>query len=109
MKQHKTPCAECPFRRASAAGWLGASSPQEFMDQARNELRMPCHLHIDYEQPDWEGQVPDAPRCAGHAIFLRNTCNMPRDRELADFVKTVERDSEKVFQWPQEFIKHHTR
>jgi hypothetical protein len=31
MVQHTQPCKECPFRRASAAEYLGGNSPQQFV------------------------------------------------------------------------------
>lgn len=109
MKQHTTPCAECPWRRESAPGWLGASTPEEFMLQAQSEIRMPCHCHVDYEQEDWEDQIEDAPRCAGHAIFLKNSCKMPREPGLKQFVNEVNKDTTKVFNWPHEFLAHHNQ
>ncbi len=105
-KQHKTPCAECPWRRASAAGWLGASNPEEFAAVSKSATRMPCHLHVNYEDPEWEETVPDVPQCAGRAIFLKNSCTLPRDPELLEFVRSVEK-SKDVFNWAHEFIAHH--
>jgi hypothetical protein len=107
-KQHTKPCAQCPWRRTSLAGWLGNSTPQEFMFQAESDVRMPCHVHVDYEREDWERQANTVPRCAGHAIFLRNRCKQPHEPGLRAFCATVERDTETVFQWPQEFIEHHS-
>jgi hypothetical protein len=107
-KQHTKPCAQCPWRRTSLAGWLGDSTPQEFMAQADSDTRMPCHIHIDYERDDWQEQVERGPRCAGHAIFLKNRCKLPYDPGLRAFVATVLQDPQTVFQWPHEFIEHHS-
>jgi hypothetical protein len=108
--KHKTPCKECPFRRASTPGWLGASTPEEFMASARSGAEMPCHSSIDYEQSDWRTkQYPKAPLCAGSLIFLKNSCTLPRDPALAASVKAVEGDRETVFNWPHEFLAHHDR
>lgn len=65
---------------------------------------MPCHLHIDYEKDDWQGdQFENAPHCAGHAIHLANRCKLENPlREL------VEQDYEAVFSTPQQFIDHHS-
>ena len=107
MKQHTTPCAQCPWLRTSLPGWLGNSTPEEFMEQAEADIRMPCHIHVDYERDDWEQQAEKAPRCAGHAIFLRNRFKAPRERELYEFTHLVTPDKITVFQWPQEFLDHH--
>lgn len=107
-KQHTTPCAQCPWRRTSAPGYLGASTTLEFLHQAEFAEKMPCHISIDYEQDDWaEVQLPDAPRCAGHAIYLRNRGKLPTDHGTAQLVKMVSPDRETVFGMHFEFLRHH--
>lgn len=108
MKQHTKPCAACPWRKTSARGWLGASTPLQFLAQAESETKMPCHCAIDYDDPDWEvSQLPAAPRCAGHAVYLRNRCKLPNDPELRKFRDTVEPDMEAIFSRPEDFVAHH--
>lgn len=108
--KHKTPCKECPFRRVSIPGYLGASNPTEFIESTLHGVDMPCHLDIDYEQEDWETeQLPLAARCAGSLIFLRNNCKLVHENPvLMDAVKQVDRN-EDVFSFRQEFVAHHTR
>jgi hypothetical protein len=108
VKQHTKPCSQCPWRRKSAAGWLGASTAEEFVAQGESDIRMPCHTHVDYEREDWAAQAMLAPQCAGRAVYLRNKCKVPRDPILASFVRTCLPDKE-VFSWPHEFIAHHTK
>lgn len=103
--QHKTPCRECPWRKASAPGWLGADTPEGFVATSEAEVRMPCHLHVDYESDDWEEQAADAPQCAGRAIHFANRCKMPRNPELLKLPP----DRENVFTFPAEFIEHHNQ
>lgn len=67
---------------------------------------MPCHCTVDYSRDDWQAQVQEKPRCAGHAAYLRNRCKMPRDPGLAQFVSQVDRDPE-VFGRPEQFLEHH--
>lgn len=106
MSQHTTPCNECPWRTTSAKGWLGASTPLQFLAQAEAEIKMPCHCAIDYDRPGWKAQVKSAPRCAGHAIYLKNRCKMPNEPGLKAFVSAVE-TSPLVFARPDEFVAHH--
>lgn len=105
--RHKTPCSKCPFLRGSSPGWLGASTPNEFLDSTNSEIDMPCHSTIDYEDPNWEESLKVASTCAGSLIFMKNTCKMPRDEELAVKVQGVERDIKNVFYWAHEFLEHH--
>lgn len=67
---------------------------------------MPCHCVVDYDREDWETQVEHAPRCAGHAVYLRNRCKSPRDPELAAFVRSV-LPSVEVFSRADYFLEHH--
>lgn len=107
MKQHTHPCAQCPFRRDSLRGYLGASTTLEFLSMAEHEPRVPCHIHVDYEDEDWEDKLHLVPRCAGHAIYLRNRGKCPHDRGLADMVRSVAPDRDNVFGMHLEFLRYH--
>ena len=54
MKPPKgSPCAECPFRRKSLQGYLGANDVAEFVLAAEGgQSPMPCHMEVDYERPE---------------------------------------------------------
>lgn len=103
-KQHQSPCRACPWRKDSAKGWLGAASPVEFLQTSEAEHRMPCHLHVNYEDEDWELMADKAPQCAGRAIHFANRCKQPRNAHLL----RLEPNRESVFSNPQDFIDHHT-
>jgi hypothetical protein len=103
-KELSTACKACPWRVDSPRGWLGASSPVEFLQQSKAELRMPCHLHVDYEQDDWQEQADQAPQCAGRAIHMANRCKVPMNPELIK----AKADRAAVFSNPQDFIDHHS-
>jgi hypothetical protein len=106
VKQHKTPCGECPWRKASAPGWLGADTPEGFAATSEAEVRMPCHIHVDYDRDDWEEQADEAPQCAGRAIHFKNRCKLPHNPDVAALVKEVERSPD-VFTHVHDFIDHH--
>lgn len=107
---HKKPCWQCPWLRESLRGYLGASTPEEFVKSCLAEVHMPCHNAIDYEDPNWrDTQLPDAPFCAGALIFMRNTAKLPRDPELAKARSQVSADTENVFATMNEFLAHHGR
>lgn len=101
-KQHDRPCIECPWRKASAPGWLGAAEPGEFLALAHSNERMPCHLAVNYESSNWKAQAEKAPQCAGRAIFLANQLKLP----TGDILR-LKADPETVFNRPHEFIAHH--
>lgn len=98
------PCRECPFRRASAPGYLGADTPSGFMATTMADHEMPCHLTVDYEAPDWEERLGEATYCSGALIFFANIAKRSRDV----LRPTLPPDREKVFARPHEFIEHHT-
>lgn len=89
--QHRTPCADCPWRRKAPPGWLGSDqTPEEWIQTAHCEATVECH-------------TKQGARCAGLAIYRANVCRRPRDpREM-----TLLKDHAKVFSNPQEFIDHH--
>jgi hypothetical protein len=102
----ETPCAECPFRRASMAGWLGRSPPEEFVQLIGFEYPMPCHLSVDYEDKKWRekweaGEIGKL--CRGALIYARNSCKRFDNRALP----TLPADRENFFSNPMEFVKHH--
>ncbi len=110
--RRKHPCAECPWLRKSAPGYLGADNPEHFYRTSVTHERvpesaMPCHMDIDYNDPDWKDtQYPDAEMCAGTLIYFRNHLKSPRDPGMRDAVRAVE-PSPHVFSSPQEFFAHH--
>src|SRR5687768_7216824 len=102
------PCGQCPWRRNSLQGWLGNTTPEQFLATAMDgEHRMPCHSQIDYERRDWEAQIERVSVCAGTRIFQANIGKLPRNRFLASL--KLEPDHETVFSSPQEFLAHHKR
>lgn len=107
MKEPKpTPCNECPFRRVSLPGYLGAATPDDFIAVATyGETPMPCHKEVNYESKNWEKLMLRARQCTGHAIYLGNTCKDPRNKE----VYTMPADHALVFSTPVQFIEHHGR
>lgn len=105
--KHKEPCVRCPFRRKSWPGYLGADEPDHFLLLALSDGDMPCHTKVNYEDPAWEAKLKNKPMCAGRLVFLKNQIKLPRDRELANAVNAIERDTEAVFEWPHEFLAHH--
>ncbi len=88
--QHTTPCDDCPFGRGALHGWLGGSSAQDWMLEARTDNIMPCHA-IKKTQ------------CAGAAIFRRHIAKSPRNPKAL----RLPADHVKVFSNDKEFLEHH--
>lgn len=100
-KQHHKPCKECPFRRGCLPGYLGGSAPEVFVGQAHGNFWLPCHLHSNYEDPDWASDT-SKPQCAGAAIYRANTSKRTPPQLL-----TLPKDNDAVFSSPVEFLAHH--
>ena len=102
--KHKTPCNECPWRRAAPAGWLGGYQPEAFTDQVhRDGPPVPCHKTI----PPGGDMTKAVSMCAGALIHMKNSCKRAFHPAYGDALDKVERDPEGVFNWPHEFIEHH--
>ncbi len=105
----KKPCIECPFRKESCPGYLGDSSynPEVFLATIEHSP-IPCHKVIDWEvasDEEIERESWEQP-CIGSLQFQRNSLKQPRDPDYRELVSGVEKN-EDVFNWKQEFIKHH--
>jgi len=71
-----------------------------------NDGDMPCHVAVDYHDPNWRETLDNVAFCAGGMIYLRNTMKTPRDPDQAAIVRQYEKSPD-VFQWPWEFLSHH--
>lgn len=94
-KQITKPCEDCPFRRASLPGWLGASTPAEYCFTAHQDGIIECHTKLLNGEPI---------QCAGAAIYRNNTC-----KRVSLPVLTLPKDTKSVFATPLEFLEHHCK
>jgi hypothetical protein len=90
FQQHTQPCSDCPWRRKSLPGWLGPNSAQDWVDCARSDNSINCHVIVNQQ-------------CAGAAIYRRNIAKCPRPPNL---ILPANRDD--VFANSKDFIDHHT-
>lgn len=98
------------MRRKSLPGWLGATTPDEFIAAMHSDLPMPCHAAVDYSDPNWKDKLADVPQCSGQAIYLSNVCKIPRPMISGIPVAlTLPKDHELVFSSPADFLKYHTQ
>lgn len=100
------PCSDCPFRRKAMPGWLGASSPEGFIDCMERDEPLPCHQTIDYDNdPDWllrwvrQGE-DTGNMCAGALIFMANKVQQHPFQRMP-------KDHESVFSNTIEFVRYH--
>ncbi|UTU07934.1 hypothetical protein CcrC1_gp248c [Caulobacter phage C1] len=96
--RHKTPCKECPWRRASPAGYLGGHPTDYFVGSVRTDTPISCHMTLEKGRRE--------ALCAGSLIHYRNNLRKPRYAPLAAAVDGVE-PSPLVFQFVQQFDDHH--
>jgi hypothetical protein len=106
-EKRKSPCSECPFRRTSTRGWLGADNPEHFVEQTLRGADMPCHMDIDYSDKEWmTTQEPDAPMCVGALQFQNNWLSLSRNPKVAEAQRQVG-NNVNVFDSPEQFMIHH--
>lgn len=83
-------CSDCPLRRDALRGWLGGYTPEEYARICHSDQVVDCHVHA-------------GSRCAGLAIYRRNTCKwQPEEHKLSA-------DHESVFSNLVEFVDHHSK
>lgn len=89
-KQHTKCCPDCPWSRNALPGWLGGSTPEEWLRAAHADGRIDCHVIANQQ-------------CAGAATYRRNVGKLPRDKSLL----VLPPDRAKVFATPAEFAAYH--
>lgn len=100
-KSPKVPCKQCPFSRRCEPGALGGSSPAVYIGQSQGSFFLPCHLHTDYDDPNWKVDVT-RPQCAGAAIYRANLGVAYSERLLH-----LPAGHPDVFASHEEFLAHH--
>lgn len=103
-------CKECPFKRTSLPGYLGKAShdPELFLaPHWRGDLRLPCHMKVDWEAENAQALARVAPLCHGFLILCKNAAKLPYNSEIKNAVEATEPDRENFFAWAHEFVDHH--
>lgn len=106
MKQHKKPCKECPFRKEGPHGHVGGATPEHYALGVLGDKDMPCHLTIDYTDPDWRAKWQSQEKglfCAGALIQASNICKVSSNPKRP----VLEADKEAVFDDLPQFINAH--
>lgn len=99
---HKVPCAECPWRKIAAPGWLGGY-PAEYYADAVAENEVPaCHLR------DHGPASPDTAFCVGALSTMANGCISAWKSPGGDEAKAVVGKRDDTFRHPALFYQHHT-
>lgn len=103
-------CKECPFRTASAPGWIGGyEDPQEIADIVLGDGRFPCHLEVNRlveEGKRFTKAASEAPVCSGSAAMLSNMLKLSRNPAVAAKQREVGKRAD-VFPNPTAFCEHH--
>lgn len=106
------PCNFCPFRKGSAQGWLGTYTPELILSHIMGETPFPCHITVDYENPNWRETLFTADTkvqaCAGFLIMQRKFAKLSRDTLTACHSMRLDRNHPDVMSWA-EFVEHHER
>jgi hypothetical protein len=97
VKQHTRPCSDCPFARTALSGWLGRSTPGEWVTLAHSDSSVECHALKDSDGFELE--------CAGAAIYRANVAKSLRDPKAFKLPP----NTTLVFATSQEFVMHHIK
>lgn len=103
----KTPCAECPLRRDSAAGYLGGYTPEMYLDALHGPASIACHKSPGFQQ----GDIASQRHCTGVAAYRANVghvCHVDGQLTGAEGAShLVGPDKEHFFDTPESFVAHH--
>lgn len=100
---HKTPCAECPWRKNSAKGWLGGHSPEFYADAPVHNEPTSCHCK-DFGPDDDRTAF-----CAGALSVMANACIMADDSKHpgAEAARRAVGKRDDTFDHPRDFYEYH--
>ena len=108
--ERKTMCAECPFRKKSAPGWLGPWSVDEFEQIINSDSQFVCHDVINKMSDD---NVPTSiiedvgQHCVGLLRYRNSLCRLSRDPEVAEVQRELRSVQDEEIIPAREFRTHH--
>lgn len=71
-------------------------------------MRLPCHTKVNWRnEAKTSKHIQKAPLCRGFVIFMKNNIKRCENEEVAAAVKTVESDTDTIFNWYNEFLEYH--
>lgn len=100
--KHTTPCAECPWRKESAPGWLGGYPPELYADAVQENEVPACHLN---------DHGPDSAKtamCAGALSVCANSAIIPSKTKGGKEARDIVGQRSDTFKWVRDFFAHHT-
>lgn len=105
-------CAECPFSKASLAGWLADYTVSDLLMYMQFEIPFPCHMampnhDISVNQIEAKVLSGELPLCRGYMEMMKKSCKLPKKEWLAELLKTITLDENSVNS--MEFYNHHSK
>lgn len=108
--KNNDPCRECPFRKKSPSGYIGAhEAVEEITGIVLTDNRFPCHMEVTKQVnrgEKFERAIWTAPVCAGSAAMLCNMIKISRQPEVARLQKEVGKRPD-VFSTATDMEIHH--
>lgn len=98
---HEEPCAECPWRKIAAAGWLGGITPEFYTDAVQANEVPACHMQ-DFGPDDSRTAM-----CAGALSVMANGCISPWKTPGGEEARQIVGRREDTFPHPRFFYQHH--
>ena len=102
----KKPCHECPYI-GDVPGWIGAHrDAEEFVVLAKQDMPFPCHMTVDYTDPEWERKAAndEFEQCVGQLAFMNKLLKRSREPEIAAHQDRVRADKTIQVLWPPEHL-----
>lgn len=93
QRQHRKPCADCPFAKTALNGWLGGETIEDWLQCIHTDTIINCHCTTNQQ-------------CAGAAIYRANVFKRVRSAEALALPPD---DGKLVFSDDNAFRKHHSQ
>jgi len=110
-KPCKRPCANCPWKKDSARGYLGGNSVGVYADSIRSDRRLACHSRAPGSESLPSELIAAADVCTGYVMARVNDFKSSADPVLRQ-LEVMHRESShrgEIFSFPvhEGFAGHH--
>ncbi len=103
-------CAECPFRKNAAPGWLGPWTIAQLEEMIQFDHDFICHMDVrrleneglEKDEVDEQGQ-----HCVGMLRYTNGLCKLSRDAEKAEAQRALRKVEDQPTIEPRKFREHH--
>jgi hypothetical protein len=110
--ERKVMCAECPFRRNAAPGWLGPWTPKQINQIAESDEDFICHKSVEALAAEGLSDIEIdtfGQHCVGMLRYRNTLAKLSRDPQVARWQRELREVPDQPVLAARTFMSHHER